>query len=186
MRRCSSAVGGRDEAGHPAKDPRCRAAPSAPSARSDRRIAPRGLGVGIAEASSASADPAAGPWRSTARSCQLPGTPRSSTVPRSSKPGTRADDQIAHGARHEDFAGVGLRRGSVPRCVPRCPPISLSMQFALAGVNACADVDAQGLGLSTQRLGAPDCLCRAVEGGEVTVAGAFHHRSVEALRKCSR
>ena len=31
-------------------------------------------------------DPARGPWRSTASSCQVPGTPRSSTLPRSSKP----------------------------------------------------------------------------------------------------
>ncbi len=55
------------------------------TARSERRITVRGPGVGI-DASSASADPARGPWRSTAKSCQLPGTPRSSTLPRSSKP----------------------------------------------------------------------------------------------------
>jgi hypothetical protein len=55
------------------------------TARSERRIAVRRSGVGI-DASSASADPARAPWRSTARSCQVPGTPRSSTLPRSSKP----------------------------------------------------------------------------------------------------
>jgi hypothetical protein len=55
------------------------------TARSERRITVRGPGVGI-EDSSASADPARGPWRSTAKSCQLPGTPRNSTLPRSSKP----------------------------------------------------------------------------------------------------
>jgi len=41
--------------------------------------------VGI-DASSASADPARAPWRSTASSCQVPGTPRSSTLPRSANP----------------------------------------------------------------------------------------------------
>ena len=55
------------------------------TARSVRRIAVRGPGVGV-DASSASADPARGPWRSTASSCQVPGTPRNSTLPRSSKP----------------------------------------------------------------------------------------------------
>jgi len=58
-----------------------------------RRIAVRGPGVGI-DVSSASAEPARGPWRSTASSCQVPGTPRSSTLPRSSKPVARADDQV--------------------------------------------------------------------------------------------
>jgi hypothetical protein len=43
------------------------------------------VGVGI-DASSASGDPARGPWRSTASSCQVPGTPRNSTLPRSSNP----------------------------------------------------------------------------------------------------
>jgi hypothetical protein len=37
-------------------------------------------GVGV-DASSASTDPAGGPWRSTASSCQVPGTPRSATLP---------------------------------------------------------------------------------------------------------
>ena len=54
------------------------------TARSERRIAVRRSGVRI-DASSASADPARAPWRSTAKSCQVPGTPRSSTLPRSSK-----------------------------------------------------------------------------------------------------
>jgi len=40
------------------------------TARSERRIAVRGPGVGI-DASSASGDPAGGPLRSTAKSCQL-------------------------------------------------------------------------------------------------------------------
>ena len=42
------------------------------TARSDRRIVIRAPGVGV-DASSASADPARGPWRSTTRSCQTPG-----------------------------------------------------------------------------------------------------------------
>ncbi len=54
-------------------------------ARSDRRIPAWGPGVGV-DASWASADPARAPWGSPARSCQVPGTPRNSTLPRSSKP----------------------------------------------------------------------------------------------------
>ena len=55
------------------------------TARSDRRIAARGPGVGI-DVSCASAVPARAPSGSTASSCQVPGTPRNSTLPRSSKP----------------------------------------------------------------------------------------------------
>ena len=55
------------------------------TARSERRIAVLGPGVGV-DASCASADPARAPSRSTATSCQVPGTPRNSTLPRSSKP----------------------------------------------------------------------------------------------------
>src|SRR3954451_10949341 len=54
-------------------------------ARSERRIAVRRPGVGI-DASSAPADPARAASRATAKSWQGPGTPRSSTLARSSKP----------------------------------------------------------------------------------------------------
>ncbi len=92
----------------------------ASTARSDRRIAVRRPGVGI-DASSASADPARAPWRSTASSCQVPGTPRSSTLPRSSnpvpEPTTRSrtvrDTRMSpppHHVRRSD-TGHPLRRG---------------------------------------------------------------------------
>ncbi len=100
------------------------------TARSERRIAMRRSGVG-ADASSASADPARGPWRSTAKSCQLPGTPRSSTLPRSSKlvpePTTRSRTvretrmspapawprmRAAFPPRHERTADPTARRGT--------------------------------------------------------------------------
>ena len=50
-------------------------------------------------------------------------------------------------------------------------------------MDASADLDAQCLGVSTQRLGAADGLRRAVEGGEVAVTGALDHRAAEALRE---
>ena len=140
------------------------------TARSERRIAVRGPGVGV-DASSASADPARGPWRSTASSCQVPGTPRNSTLPRSSKAGARADDQVTHGARDEDFAGAGLAEDA-RRDVYGDPADVVVEQFALAGVDAGADLDAQRLGIRAQRLGAADGLRRAVERDEVAVAGA--------------
>ena len=149
------------------------------TARSERRIAVRGPGVGV-DTSSASADPARGPWRSTASSCQVPGTPRSSTLPRSSKARARADDQVTHGARDQDVAGAGLAEDP-RRDVYRDPADVAVQQFALAGVDAGADLDAQCLGLSAQRLGAADGLRRAVERGEVTVAGALHHRAAESV-----
>ena len=78
--------------------------------------------------------------------------------------GARADDQVTHGAGHEDFAGAGLAEDP-RRDVYREPPDVRVQQFALAGVDAGADLDAQGLGVSTQGLGAADGLRRPVERG---------------------
>ena len=55
-------------------------------------------------------------------------------------------------------------------------------QFALAGVDAGADLDAHRVGLPAQCLGAADRLCRAVERHEVTVACTLDHRAAESLR----
>ena len=59
------------------------------------------------------------------------------------------------------------------------------MKLALAGVDASADLDAQRLGVIAQGLGAADGLRRAVERGEVAVAGAFDHRATESFREVS-
>ena len=56
-------------------------------------------------------------------------------------------------------------------------------QFALAGVNAGADLDTQCLGVGAQGFGAADGLRRAVERDEVAVARALHHRAAESLRE---
>jgi len=56
-------------------------------------------------------------------------------------------------------------------------------QFALAGVDASADLDAQCLGVIAQGIGAADGLRRAVKRGEVAVAGALHHRASESFRE---
>ena len=60
--------------------------------------------------------------------------------------GARADDQITHGAGDEDFAGAGLAEDP-RRDVYGDPPDVGVQQFALAGVDAGADLDAQGLGV---------------------------------------
>lgn len=52
-------------------------------------------------------------------------------------------------------------------------------QFTFAGVNRGADLDPQLLRVRTNRLGAADRLRRAIEGDQVTVAGALHHRAAE-------
>ena len=76
--------------------------------------------------------------------------------------GARADDQVAHGAGDEDFAGAGLAKDA--RRDVYCEPADVGVeQFALAGVDAGADLDAQCLGVRTQGLGAADRLRRAVE-----------------------
>jgi hypothetical protein len=69
------------------------------------------------------------------------------------------------------------------RDVYRDPPDVSVEQFALAGMDACADLDAQHLGFSAQRLGAADGLRRPVERGQVTIAGALDHRAAETLRE---
>ena len=149
------------------------------TARSERRIAVRGPGVGV-DASSASADPARGPWRSTARSCQVPGTPRSSTLPRSSKPVPEPTTRSRTVRETRISPGAGLAED--PRGdVYGDPPDVVVQQFAFAGVDAGADLDAQCLGVSAQGLGAADGLRRAVERDEVAVAGALHHRAAESF-----
>ena len=94
----------------------------------------------------------------------------------------RADDKVTDSARDEDFAGAGLAEDP-RRDVYREPPDVGVQQFALAGVDAGADLDAQCFGVSAQGLGAADGLRRAVEGGEVAVAGALDHRAAESLRE---
>ena len=152
----------------------------ASTARSERRIAVRRAGVGI-DTSSASADPARGPWRSTA---ELPGAGHTTQLDAAAvlEAGARADDQVTDGPGDEDFAGAGLAEDP-RRDVDGEPPDVGVQQFALAGVDASADLDAQCLGVSAQGLGAADGLRRTVERGEVAVAGALDHRAAETLRE---
>jgi hypothetical protein len=91
----------------------------------------------------------------------------------------RADDQVTHGAGHENVARPCLPEDP-RRDVYREPPDIGPQQFALPGVDASADLDAQCLGVSPQGLGAADGLPRAVERGEVAVAGALDHRAAES------
>ena len=97
----------------------------------------------------------------------------------------RTDDQVTHGARDKDFACAG--QTTDPRCdvYGDTPDVGVQ-QFALAGVDASADLDAQCLGVSAHGLGAPDGLRWAVERGEVAVAGALHHRAAESVCEFGR
>ena len=115
----------------------------------------------------------------------MPGTPRSSTLPRSSKSAARADDQIAHGAGDEDFTGARLAEDA-RRDVHGEPPDVGVEQLALARMDAHADLDAQCLGVRAQRLCTADGMRRAVERGEVAVAGALDHRAAESFDECRR
>ena len=63
--------------------------------------------------------------------------------------GARADNQITHGARDEDVAGAGLAED--PRGdVDGEPPDVGVQQFALAGMDGSADLDAQRLDMSSR------------------------------------
>jgi hypothetical protein len=101
----------------------------------------------------------------------VPGTPRSSTGPRSSKPVARADDQVAHGAGDEDFAGAGLSED--PRRDLYGEPADVGVQqFTFAGVDAGADLDTQCFGLSAQGRAA-----KHISGTFPRVPASAHHRS---------
>ncbi len=154
------------------------------TARSDRRIAVRGPGVGV-DASFASAESACAPWRSTASSSQLPGTPRNSTLPRSSKPVPEPTTR-SRTVRETRISPAPAWPRMRAAMWTASPPMSACQQFALAGVDARADLDAQPFGVGAQCLGAPDGLRRAVEGDEVAVAGALHHRAAESLLRPRR
>jgi hypothetical protein len=149
------------------------------TARSERRIAVRGPGVGV-DTSCASADPAGGPWRSTAR--ELPGARHAAQLNIAAvlKAGARADDQVTHGARDEDFPRAGLAEDP-RRDVYGDPADVVVPQFALAGVDAGADLDTQCLDVGAQRLGAADGLRGAVERSEVAITGVLHHSAAESF-----
>ena len=112
----------------------------------------------------------------------MPGTPRNSTLPRSSKPvpepTTRS--RTVRETRISPAPAWPTIRAAMCTAIP---PMSVVEQFALAGVDASADLDAQCLGVSAQGLGAADRLRRAVERDEVAVARALHHRAAESLRE---
>ena len=149
------------------------------TARSDRRIAVRGPGVGI-DASAASTVPPR-----TAR-----GRPPAVAKCRALLAARRCRDrQSPCPSRRRGHARRG-RRGSRPRRPARvsarrrvrrsrlCPPRAVRTR-----PYGCRPYpDAQRLGLSAQRLGAADSLRRAVERGEMAVAGALDHRAFEPLR----
>jgi hypothetical protein len=151
------------------------------TARSERRIAVRRPGVGI-DASSASADPARAPWRSTAK--ELPGAGHAAQLDAAAvlEARARADDQVTHCAGDKDFPGAGLAADPRRDVYGTAPDVAVE-QLAFAGVDAGADTDAQCLGVSAQGLGAADGLRRTVERGEVAVAGALDHCAAESLRE---
>jgi hypothetical protein len=112
---------------------------------------------------------------------QLPGAGHAAQLDAAAvlKAGPRADDQITYGARHEDLvrALAADPRGDVDRD----PPDVGVEQFALAGMDASADLDARCLDIRAQGLGAADGLRRAVERGQVAVPGVLHHRAAESF-----
>ena len=143
---CSAAVRWPGRGGPSRAESTVRASPIAATARSERRIAVRRPGVGI-DTSSASADPPGGPWRSTARSCQVPGTPRSSTLPRSSKPVPEPTTRSRTVRETRISPAPAWPRIRAAMCTAMPADVGVQ-QFALAGVDAGADLDAQCLGVS--------------------------------------
>jgi hypothetical protein len=95
--------------------------------------------------------------------------------------GARADDKVTDGAGNEDLPGAGLA-ADPRRDVYRDPPDVGVQQFALAGVDAGAGLNAQCLGVRAQRFSAANGLRRTVERHEVTVPGALDDCAVESLR----
>jgi hypothetical protein len=125
------------------------------TARSDGRIAVRGRGWALTPVA-----PRPIPRAGVAIDRQyLPGAGLASQLDAAAVLEARAgaDNQITHGAGDQDLAGAGLAadpRGDVHR---ESPDVGVQ-QFALAGVDASTDLDAQPLGLGAQRLGAADAV----------------------------
>jgi hypothetical protein len=61
----------------------------------------------------------------------------------------RTDDQVTHGAGDEDFAGAGLAEDPRRDVYGDSPDVGVD-QFALAGVDASADLEAQRLGVGAR------------------------------------
>ena len=151
------------------------------TARSVRCIVARGPGVG-ADASCASADPARVPWRSTARSCQLPGTPRNSTLPRSSKlvpePTTRSRT-VRETTMSPAPAWPSIRAAICTASPPMSAPSSSHSPVWIPARISIPNVSASARRASAQRIA---CV------GPSNVARCpspvlLHHRAAESLRK---
>jgi hypothetical protein len=142
------------------------------TARSERRTAVCGLGV---------------VWGGAIDRQELPGAGHATQLNTAAvlEARARADDQVTNGAGDEDFAGAGLAEDPRRDVYREAPNVGVQ-QFAFAGVDAGADLDAQGLGVSTQGLSAADGLRRTVEGGEVAVAGALDHRAFYGTANVTR
>ncbi len=121
------------------------------TARSVRRIAARGPGVGV-DARIASAESAPIPWRWTARSCPSARHPTQFDASAVLEARARADDQITHGSGDDDVAGVGLAEDPRGDVHGQSPDVG-AQQFTLAGVDAGANLDTQRLGVIAKSLG---------------------------------
>jgi hypothetical protein len=89
------------------------------------------------------------------------------------EPDARAGDEVFDGTGDEYLSRLGLRRDT--RADVDGEPADLAVdQFALSGVQACADVDPQlAYGFSNSR-SARDCSSRSVEDREEAVARCVH------------
>ena len=111
----------------------------------------------------------------------MPGTPRSSTLPRSSKPVPEptTKSRTVRETRMSPAPAWSQIRAAMCTAIP---PMSLSSS-SHSPVDAGADLDAYVSTSPAQGLGAADGLRRPVERGEVAVAGALDHRATESLRE---
>ncbi len=148
------------------------------TARSERRIAVRGPGWALTPVAPRPIRPARrGDRPPAAARCRARRAARRVRGPRSPCPSRPPGH--ARCAR-PGFARLGVAEDA-RRDVYREPPDIGLQQFTLAGVDAGADLDAQGFGVGAQGLGAADGLRRAVEGGQVPVTGALDHRAAESF-----
>ncbi len=153
------AAGGRGETGQATQDPRC---PPRHRGNGAIRAAHRG-----ARAGSGSRDQfRLGRSRPRAVAVdreELPGAGHTTQLdgPAILEARARADDQVMNRAGDEDFPGAGLAQNPRSDMYGDSADV-VGLQFALASVNASADLNTQRLGVVTQGLGAADGLTKVL------------------------
>src|SRR2546427_6541160 len=112
--------------------------------------------------------------------CHSPGTPFSVGVPRGLERDSRARDEVAHRARHEDLAAGGVVSHTSADVYGEAADV-VATHLTLARVQPGAHIEAERPAGLTDGVGAADGARGTVEGRQQAVAGGLGLAAAEAV-----